>query len=272
MRALKTRLLPGSIPARIAALLLSQTLLLALPGTAFADPETVSRIGYAIQVGAFTEVKNAEKLAAVLQQKGIEAFYFKNERGFYVVRFGDFRSKGDARAQAENLTREKVVESYFITPPAATAPAPVPGQPPAGETAEAPAVPETVSGPGHDIGSIAARTAERFIGLPYRWGGNTVVEGLDCSGFTRAVYHLCGVSIPRTAAQQFKIGRPVGRDELKDGDLVFFSNGGGKISHVGIYVGNARFVHAPRRGQDIMISPLSEETLSRKYAGARRCL
>ena len=56
------------------------------------------------------------------------------------------------------------------------------------------------------MGAIAARTAERFVGIPYRWGGNTVVDGMDCSGFVRAVYNLCGVNIPRTSREQFQTG------------------------------------------------------------------
>jgi cell wall-associated NlpC family hydrolase len=120
------------------------------------------------------------------------------------------------------------------------------------------------------MGMIAARTAERFVGIPYRWGGDTVVDGMDCSGFVRAVYNLCGVTIPRTSREQFGVGETVGRNDLAEGDLVFFGVSESLINHVGIYVGNNRFVHAPRRGDDIKISSLDEAYFARKFVGARR--
>ena len=120
------------------------------------------------------------------------------------------------------------------------------------------------------MGNIAARTAERFVGIPYLWGGNTVVDGMDCSGFARAVYNLCGVNIPRTSREQYLVGDAVGRNELKDGDLVFFGPSGDDITHVGIFVGNGRFVHAPRRGDDIKISTLDEVYFQKRFIGAKR--
>ncbi|HEY4743399.1 MAG TPA: C40 family peptidase, partial [Desulfuromonadaceae bacterium] len=121
-----------------------------------------------------------------------------------------------------------------------------------------------------DMGGIAARTAERFVGIPYRWGGDNVVDGMDCSGFVRAVYNLCGVSIPRTSRDQFKAGDPVTRDDLRDGDLVFFGASDDKINHVGIYVGSGRFVHAPRRGEEIKVSTVDDAYFEKRFVGARR--
>jgi cell wall-associated NlpC family hydrolase len=120
------------------------------------------------------------------------------------------------------------------------------------------------------MGGIAARTAERFIGIPYRWGGDNVVDGMDCSGFVRAVYNLCGVNIPRTSGEQFRTGEKVDRDSLKDGDLVFFGSSSERINHVGIYVGNGRFVHAPRRGDEIKVSTLDEKYFAGRFVGGRR--
>ncbi len=238
--------------------------LLPVVAAAGADSAGLGRVGYAIQVGAFSEPYNAEALTDKLQQRGLDAFFFKNEKGFYAVRCGDFPSREDAQERARKLAEEGVIGAFFITLPsqasvAGVAPAPIP-----------PTSPGTEAPPAEDLGFIAARTAERFIGIPYRWGGNNVVEGLDCSGFSRAVYYLVGVTIPRTAGEQFKVGRAVEERNLRDGDLVFFRDPAGKICHVGIYVGRGRFVHAPRRGQDIMISDLKEVSPTRPFAGARR--
>lgn len=255
--------------------LLSFTLLTATPGCAaqFKESRGISRLGHAIQVGAFAEVKNAERLTAKLQAKGIEAFYFKKDNGVYVVRFGDYPSREAARKAGQKLVAEKLVGSYFIASPEAVFPsrrkepevrAPRPAE------LRRPMEPVTRPKPAGDMGAIAARTAERFVGIPYRWGGDTVVDGMDCSGFVRAVYNLCGVNIPRTSADQFKVGQQVGRDELQDGDLVFFGSSADKISHVGIYVGEGRFVHAPRRGDEIKITPLDDKYFAERLVGAKR--
>ena len=226
--------------------------------------EGLSRIGYSIQVGAFSQVKNAERLTAKLQQKNIEAFYFRKESGVYAVRFGDFPSYDAARKSARKLVAEKIIGAFFIALPQ--------------EASLKKLVPELRQGgerppgrkPASDMGSIAARTAERFVGIPYRWGGDTVVDGMDCSGFVRAVYNLCGVNIPRTSREQYHVGDAVGKDDLMDGDLVFFGASPDSIHHVGIYVGNHRFVHAPRRGDEIRISSMDESYFVKNFVGARR--
>ena len=246
----------------------------------------VTPLGYSIQVGAFSDVRNAERLTAKLQGKGIEAFYFRKENNLYAVRFGDHPTAEAARREAHRLVRDHLIGAYFIAKPRERtvrrveeqswrkAPAPslrkLPDTPP-----PLPRQPATSreSAPAHgadDMGAIAARTAERFVGIPYRWGGDTVVEGMDCSGFVRAVYNLCGVNIPRTSREQYQTGEPVARDELHDGDLVFFGDSAESISHVGIYVGNGRFVHAPKRGDDIKVSGLDEAYFSRRFVGATR--
>jgi len=239
----------------------------------------ITNLGFSIQVGAFSEVKNAERLTRKLQDSGVEAFYFKRENGIYAVRFGDFARREDAKKAAQKLAKSRVFGSYFITPPQhRTEIAPrgaaleKPPQPSLGSKPapvrknEAPAPKRDRS----DMGSIAARTAERFVGIPYRWGGDTVVDGMDCSGFARAVYNLCGVNIPRTAREQYRVGDVVGRDELKDGDLVFFGSSAEEITHVGIFVGSGRFVHAPRRGDDIRVSTLDDAYFQKHFVGAKR--
>lgn len=104
--------------------------------------------------------------------------------------------------------------------------------------------------------------ASNFIGTPYKWGGNGP-DSFDCSGFTSYVYSHFGVSLPRIASEQQTVGTEVSRDELQPGDLVFF---GAPAHHVGIYVGNDCYIHAPRTGEVVKISPLDRSD----YSGARR--
>lgn len=248
---------------------------------------SITRLGHAIQMGAFADVKNAERFTTKLQSKGIEAFYFRKDNGFYAVRFGDFPSKDKARVVANKLVADHLIDSYYIAPPNEVVFS-RPREPgweksPSEEIRKPrepiqPVVPrETPDKPQSkpakkekDMGEIAARTAERFVGIPYRWGGDNVVEGMDCSGFVRAVYNLCGLSIPRTSRDQYRAGDAVSRDDLQDGDLVFFGASADKISHVGIYVGNGKFVHAPRRGEDIRVTSVDDNYFEKRYVGARR--
>ncbi|GFE62786.1 NlpC/P60 family protein [Geobacter sp. AOG2] len=278
-------------PAIIVVLGLS---LLLGTGCVHAAPSSgLNRLGYAIQMGAFADVKNAERFTAALQKKGIEAFYFRKDNGIYAVRFGDFATREKARTAARKLVADRMINSFYIAPPhqiVFTGPREAGWQkPPAEEltpprAAEVPKTPKDRGKTGErgesirqksarssgDMGAIAARTAERFVGIPYRWGGENVVDGMDCSGFVRAVYNLCGLSIPRTSRDQFKAGDPVRKDDLRDGDLLFFGSSADSINHVGIYVGNGRFVHAPRRGEDIKVSGVDESYFERRFVGARR--
>lgn len=287
------------ITSGIACCLLTFLLLVTAARGHAAPSSGISRLGYAIQMGAFAEVKNAERFAATLQKKGIEAFYFRKDNGVYAVRFGDFPTREKARAVANKLVANRLIDSYYIAPPneIVFARPKEPGwQRPQTEefrkatpdTAHTDAVrmrPESRKGKGaespdkqrqkasrdeRDMGAIAARTAERFVGIPYRWGGENVVDGMDCSGFVRAVYNLCGLSIPRTSRDQFKAGNPVTRDDLQDGDLVFFGSSADTINHVGIYVGSGRFVHAPRRGEEIKVSAVDDNYFEKRFIGARR--
>ena len=246
----------------------------------------INRLGHAIQMGAFADVKNAERFAVKLQAKGIDAFYYRKDNGVYAVRFGDFPSKEKARTVAKKLVAEHLIDSYYIAPPneVVFSHSKEPGwqkkqpdeirKPPSKlhpvvpkENAEKPSKPATNN---RDMGAIAARTAERFVGIPYRWGGDNVVDGMDCSGFVRAVYNLCGLSIPRTSRDQFKAGDLVTKNDLKDGDLLFFGSSAENINHVGIYVGGGKFVHAPRRGEDIRVSAVNESYFEKRFVGARR--
>ena len=113
-----------------------------------------------------------------------------------------------------------------------------------------------------------------LIGTRYRYGGTSPQQGFDCSGFTSYVFRASiGLQLPRTAADQFReLGAAVPRDALNAGDLVFFRQGRGRIDHVGIYVGEGRFIHAPSRGGRVRIDGLEAPYWTRSYQGARRVL
>ncbi|MGH8122345.1 MAG: C40 family peptidase [Rudaea sp.] len=111
-----------------------------------------------------------------------------------------------------------------------------------------------------------------LVGTPYRWGGNTPQSGFDCSGLIVFVFReVAGVSLPRTVQEMYALDfADVPRDRLQGGDLVFFHTAGRSVSHIGIYVGQDRFVHAPNEGGTVRLDHLSNPYWDRHYAGARR--
>jgi cell wall-associated NlpC family hydrolase len=125
--------------------------------------------------------------------------------------------------------------------------------------------------PTADRGVALLRVAESRIGTPYRYGG-AGPDAFDCSGLVAYAYREVGVSVPRTAAEQFAAATPVPRKELRPGDLVFFRLSGRKVSHVGIFAGGDRFVHAPQSGGHVRYASLEEELFRRGFAGAGRLL
>jgi len=119
------------------------------------------------------------------------------------------------------------------------------------------------------LGSLALQQAVAQIGTPYAWGGSRP-GGFDCSGLVFYVYGKLGVRLPRVAADQAKVGAPVTLDQLAPGDAVFFADSSGYIHHMGLYVGDGKFVHAPRSGETVRIDDLTTGTYALQYAGARR--
>ncbi|NIY46670.1 NlpC/P60 family protein [Cedecea colo] len=114
------------------------------------------------------------------------------------------------------------------------------------------------------------------IGKPYRWGGTSPRTGFDCSGLVYYAYKdLVKFRIPRTANEMYHLrdAASVGRGELENGDLVFFrTRGRGAADHVGVYIGNGKFIQSPRSGRDIQITSLSEDYWQRHYVGAKRVM
>ena len=117
-------------------------------------------------------------------------------------------------------------------------------------------------------GNNITNTAVQFLGVPYKWGGASR-SGFDCSGLTQYVYSQNGVNIPRTAQEQYNKGIAVDSSNLQKGDLVFFNGYKGKngVGHVGIYIGNGQYIHAPKSGDVVKISNLNSRN---DYVGARR--
>jgi cell wall-associated NlpC family hydrolase len=123
--------------------------------------------------------------------------------------------------------------------------------------------------PALEPGASIARTAQALIGSPYRYGG-AGPDVFDCSGLVSYVHRQLGYATPRTAAEQYASARPIPRAELQPGDLVFFRLTGGAVSHVGVYMGNGRFVHAPQSGGRVREAGLDEDYFRVTYAGAGR--
>jgi len=116
-------------------------------------------------------------------------------------------------------------------------------------------------------------TAMNFLGVPYKRGGSSEESGFDCSGFTRHIFEMSfGLVLPRKADQQAHAPGlvPVGRDDLKPGDLVFFNTLKRTFSHVGIYVGEGKFIHAPKPGGEVRVEEMSLAYWKKRFTGARR--
>ena len=110
-----------------------------------------------------------------------------------------------------------------------------------------------------------------FLGVPYKRGGNTAETGFDCSGFVRAIYaQSIGLILPRRAEQQAAATQNIDKSELKPGDLVFFNTLKRTFSHVGIYVGDGRFIHSPKPGAQVRVESMTINYWASRFDGARR--
>lgn len=110
-----------------------------------------------------------------------------------------------------------------------------------------------------------------LIGTPYRFGGATPGTGLDCSGLVRYVFlNSFGKILPRSSAEMIRFGVKIPSTEMRSGDLVFYASGRGGISHVGIYIGANRFIHAPSTGGSVRIDSIDNDYWKRHFVGARR--
>jgi hypothetical protein len=214
------------------------------------SPKSPELLGYSIQTGAFSVLANAVRMTDKLRNQGCDVFYFRDESGLFKVRIGDFVTFGKAEESAKWLLQKGLITDYFIVVPA--------DFPEATKKTR-----KTFS-----FRDKLVTTAEGFLDYPYIWGGESPDEGFDCSGLALAVYRLNGLNLPRTSREQYRVGNPVPRNLLKKGDLVFFDTVKGfRISHVGIYAGNGRFIHAPGRNKSIRYDSLANSYYSRCFVG-----
>jgi cell wall-associated NlpC family hydrolase len=109
--------------------------------------------------------------------------------------------------------------------------------------------------------AMAVRTAEHYVGTPYRWGGESPDGGFDCSGFVRHVYALNGVALPRVTVDQARFGREIEPQlaNLEPGDLLFFAPAGGEIDHVAIYSGDGRIIHSSSALGGVRVDPIDRD-------------
>ena len=134
---------------------------------------------------------------------------------------------------------------------------------------------------GDQIGQVRHTLTERaselvvnamgFLGVPYRHGGNSIETGFDCSGFVRAMYQqTVGLLLPRSADQQAAATQTIEKSELKPGDLVFFNTMRRAFSHVGIYIGDNKFIHSPKPGAEVRVDDMRTGYWQTRFNGARR--
>jgi cell wall-associated NlpC family hydrolase len=136
---------------------------------------------------------------------------------------------------------------------------------------ENPFVAAAAAPPAADVRGKVIATAKKYLGVPYVWGG-TSSRGFDCSGLVQTVFAENGVALPRGSGDQYRQGRKVARKNLRTGDLVFFHTYTSGPSHVGIYVGDGKFLHAESSPRGVTITPLSEPYWDERFLGARTWL
>lgn len=120
---------------------------------------------------------------------------------------------------------------------------------------------------------VVIKTAKKMLGVRYRYGGTSPSRGFDCSGLVQYSHKVAGINLPRTTGQQFKAAKRISRKYLKAGDLVFFKTSASRsVSHVGIYLGKNKFIHAPSSGKRVKISSMKEKYWRKRFTGAGRIL
>ncbi|MBR5705836.1 MAG: C40 family peptidase [Deltaproteobacteria bacterium] len=208
--------------------------------------------GYTVQVGVFSRQDFAARMESKLLKQHLDAYYFRDYSAMYRVRFGNYRSQIDAEKAAQQLKQKGIISEFRIIAPSS--------------------YPTSLFVEGGDARrEQIVNTARSYLGVPYRWGGTSAAEGIDCSGLTLLAYRSTGVELPRISREQYAAGRPV--DVPRRGDLVFFTSPRSRdVSHVGVYLGNGEFIHAPRTGKSVRIDNMTTGVYAARYVGARSYL
>jgi len=173
----------------------------------------------------------------------------------------------------DNEPLMRMLAERGLVPPAVASVLVQPAAPASAATTDAPAAGPDLIRRVHDRASDMVVAAMNFIGVRYRRGGDSAETGFDCSGFTRHVFALSlGLALPRRADEQAAMPglAKVEKSDLKPGDLVFFNTMRRTFSHVGIYIGDNRFVHAPSHGKDVRTDDMTFAYWAKRFTGARR--
>jgi cell wall-associated NlpC family hydrolase len=182
-----------------------------------------------------------------------------------------------AFADEVNNSSQNAGNSIFSSPKAANDIYPVAGSGNVTSTSSTTPSASSTGGTRSFLSGMASKAGDvvvgalNMIGVRYRWGGNTPDSGLDCSGFVRYVFQdTLGMTLPRRAEEMSRVGEKVRVSELKPGDLVFFNTMRRSFSHVGIYIGDNKFVHSPSTGSTIRVDDMDNSYWEKRYTGARR--
>ncbi len=140
-------------------------------------------------------------------------------------------------------------------------------------TAARPSLPVPLPESSHSFSTAAFVTAaQQLQGIKYQLGGDSPATGFDCSGYTKYVFGLFRITLPRTVGDQYRTGRPANRKELKAGDLLFFTTTGPGVTHVALAIGPDEFIHAPSENGVVRTEKLSSAYWRTRFVGARRIL
>jgi len=259
---------------------------------------------YAIQAGAYKSMDNALILKKKIDDYGFEPFYIK-KNGYILVRFGEFSTKKEAenealKARAAGIINEyKIVDSPWVLVHPKIEYGPDHGGylsdglsdsgPFKNEKVTVEKLPmkkpenkitktdkpepkkDTAAPKVNTVRAKLVKTAHNYIGIPYKWGGTSPKTGFDCSGLTSTTYKKNGISIARTSSRQYRQGKAVTKNQLRKGDLVFFATGRAwRVSHVGMYIGDGKFIHAPSSGKKVRIERLNNSWYRKRFVGAKR--
>ncbi|MCF8054847.1 MAG: C40 family peptidase [Deltaproteobacteria bacterium] len=209
--------------------------------------------GFVVQTGAFSDVKKAMEMTVNLRRRGISATYFKDSDGLFKVRFGSFFSHERAEARAQSLVISGDINGFSVISPS-----------------ELSLTKSKLLGKDY-LREEIVKSAKSFLGVPYLWGGESAETGFDCSGLTMTIYQLNGINLPRRANEQYLTSKEIPLASAKKGDMLFFNTDKRRrlaVTHVGIYIGEGKFIHAPGKNQQIRYESLESSFYKNAFVGA----